>query len=504
MQNYCIKTDIDRTLYLKKVKKVNTGNDINKLTITKLHDFVKKNHPNYKNYLYEHKKVLTGQAKIETKITKCNYYIPITTLTPPKKHAKHIKISFWAICLGKKFDFAKKSYPCNYKKVTEYLDYCTKTVKSYINSETGEETTTDITKSIRGIKYLKQTGIAAMVDGKPMQLSNTYKLNVNHAIKKRNKLIKLYSDFYARDIQELINQGYSIKHLVLTVPHTKKDGYKGISFFHSKILENWNHFRKKKDFKRYIYGGFTSAEVTKSDNGWHNHLHIMIIQKPNVKDVDVRNYIQNGWKSYTGGIKVTYENLYKKCPYTKKRIYLNSKNTDAVDIVKAFLEMIKYTLDISDPALDGEDIAEYLVQSHYKRMFNRFGKLYGLLCLRFNFNLDDYDPYTGERKYYNQYDEKQKKDFTIYDSTKHILYKYSMTPQQKKELIKDVMSYGNKILKILNNQSDKIKRIKAIVSIKNKRPPPTENRNLRQGLWDIDKIPIYIDCLINKFFDVEL
>jgi hypothetical protein len=230
----------------------------------------------------------------------------------------------------------------------------------------------------------------------------------------------------------------------------------------------------------------------------------MIIQKPNVKDVDVRNYIQNGWKIYTGGIKVTYENLYKKCPYTKKRIYLNCKNTDAVDIVKSFLEMIKYTLDVSDPALDGEDIAQYLVQSYYKRMFNRFGKLYGLLCLRFNFNIDDYDSYTGERKYYNEYDEKQKKDFTIYDSTKHILYKYSMTPQQKKELIKDIMSYGNKILKIMNNQSDKIKRIKAIFSIKNKRPPPSENRSLRQGLCDIDKIPIYIDCLINKFYGVEL
>ena len=246
-QNLCS----DKAIYLKKVNKVSFGNNINRLTIKKLEDYITQEHPNYKNYHYYNN--YEGDYHVKTEIEVKTHKNIEFEIKDPENYTKIVHdFSGWTA--EEIFAYSRKeklSLPdLTYTQKVEVIYQ--KKKKYYINTETGEPTPDNITKSINALNYLKQPSIPCQINGKASMLTNTYKLNSNAVMRKRNKLIKIYSDYYSRDITKLLSEGYSIKHLVLTVPHTLKNGYKGEKFFHSKLLSDWNHFRKRKDFKKYF------------------------------------------------------------------------------------------------------------------------------------------------------------------------------------------------------------------------------------------------------------
>jgi hypothetical protein len=410
------------------------------------------------------------------------------------------------------FSYSHKIYkfcPFSYKKKVEIVYYRRKKA-IYIDSDTGEVMEDYICRMIESVKYIAKNGygIPTQVGGQKSMMTNKYKLNANHIIRKRNKLIHLFTEYYDSTLKGLVSQGYSIKHLVLTVKHTKEYGFRGSKFFHSEILKIWNLLRKDDLFKQYIYGGFTSSEVTKGKNGWHNHLHIMIIQNPNNLDIDVREYITKRWIELTGSDRVNYENLYKKIYLNNgktRKLYLNSNTVNTIDLIKSFLEMIKYTVDLKDSKLSAKDIGNFLHESRYKRVFNRFGSLYGVKELNLNYKSNHYDSFTKKPFKPNYIDDCTYQDYTVYSSKERKLFKYRLLPVENQALLRDVYVYGYKILKILHECKNKIQAIRSIQSIKNKGKPIEDmDQNGHNQSKIKDRIPIYINGLVNFFDNVEL
>jgi len=491
--------------FSKKVEKVDTGNYINSLTLKKVKDYLNQKFPRWKDF----KRELVEYGDLKKKKVKKTIEKPIDCIFYNKLRLyKYDKT--WAP--ARVFSYSHKKYkfcPFSYKSQIETVFYKSK-IPVYIDTTSGEQMEPEVNRMIESIKYISHTGygIPIQINGQNSMLSNTYKLNANHIIRKRNKLIYLFTEYYNNSLKELIEKGHTIKHLVLTVRHTKEYGFNGSKFFHSEILKKWNFLRKNKDFSKYVVGGFTSSEVTKGKNGWHNHLHIMIIQAPKVLDTKVREFITENWYNLTGSKRVRYENLYKYIYLNngkKKKKYLNTNTYTTVDIIKSYLEMIKYTMDLKDIKLTAKDIGLYLNSSRYKRVFNRFGSLYGVKQLSLNYKSNNYDSYSKKKYSDNIIDSKEYNDYSIYSYEHKKLFKYKLLPIESKALLKDVYIYGYKILRVIHESKNKLTAIRSIQTIKNKGKPIQDKS---QNSYDQNNIgpdiPIYINGFINCFDNVEI
>jgi hypothetical protein len=234
----------------------------------------------------------------------------------------------------------------------------------------------------------------------------------------------------------------------------------------------------------------------------------MIIQAPGVLDTKVREFITENWYNLTRSKRVRYENLYKYIYLNngkKKKKYLNTNTYTTVDIIKSYLEMIKYTMDLKDIKLTAKDIGSYLNSSRYKRVFNRFGFLYGVKQLSLNYKSTNYDSYSKKKYSDNIIDSKEYNDYSIFSYEHKKLFKYKLLPIESKALLKDVYIYGYKILRVIHESKNKLTAIRSIQTIKNK-GKPIQDKN--QNSYDQNNIgpdiPIYINGFVNCFDNVEI
>lgn len=239
---------------------------------------------------------------------------------------------------------------------------------------------------------------------------------------------------------ERIHEQYQPMHLVLTVPHPggiwiPPGETKGLTFYAKEMVEKFNLMRKTKLWNKYIYGGLLCLEITrKGANGLHIHIHAMVLQRPEYERNEVSNFISSEWQRLTGGVRCWYETLYihrranpenKRSPwiletdergnkvwdqdrqeYKKKKFYLDnryewfsalSQEEKFNTYVSGVLECIKYHFKyesfktgrkINGTKVDEWDIqliADVLRYSKNLRMYDKFGKLYGVQRLSLSY-----------------------------------------------------------------------------------------------------------------------
>ena len=239
--------------------------------------------------------------------------------------------------------------------------------------------------------------------------------------------------------KESIHERYQPMHLVLTVPHpggvwTPPGESEGLTFYAKEMVEKFNLMRKSKAWNKYIYGGLLCLEITrKGANGLHIHIHAMVLQRPEFDRNEVHEYISAAWEQLSGGMS-WYETLYihkrtneedKRSPwimetdehgnkvwdesrqeFKKKKYYLDNRyewfqelsaeekfNTYVSGVLECIKYHFKYESFKTGRKIEGTKVDEWDVQliadvlrySKNLRMYDKFGKLYGVKELGMNY-----------------------------------------------------------------------------------------------------------------------
>lgn len=251
---------------------------------------------------------------------------------------------------------------------------------------------------------------------------------------------KLRSSIHSWMKSEKVHEHYQPMHLVLTVPHpggvwTPPKSKKPLTFYAKEMVSAFNLLRKTKAWNKYIYGGLLCLEITrKGANGLHIHIHAMVLQRPEYDRNEVHDYISSAWEQLTGGTKCWYETLYihrkanpeeknsawiletddysnkvwdqERQEYKKKKFYLDtrydwfnelSEEEKFNTYVSGVLECVKYHFKYESfktgrklPGTNTDEwdiqlIADVLRYSKNLRMYDKFGKLYGVKELGMNY-----------------------------------------------------------------------------------------------------------------------
>ncbi|WP_367392765.1 protein rep [Lewinella sp. LCG006] len=100
------------------------------------------------------------------------------------------------------------------------------------------------------------------------------------------KTRRLYRSFFEKNPDLLKSKTFL--HLTLTVPHSSS-GWKGKKWYGQDLIQLYNKLRQNRKWKRLVYGGEFGVEVTRNDNGFHIHIHSLVL----VKKFDEKgNYIE--------------------------------------------------------------------------------------------------------------------------------------------------------------------------------------------------------------------
>jgi plasmid rolling circle replication initiator protein Rep len=85
---------------------------------------------------------------------------------------------------------------------------------------------------------------------------------------------------------EVLNEKipYDLMHLTLTVPHSKEYGYKGNPVYFDALIRDFNFLRKSEYWQKHVFGGEYGIETTKGDNGYHIHIHALLLVKKEQKN----------------------------------------------------------------------------------------------------------------------------------------------------------------------------------------------------------------------------
>lgn len=71
---------------------------------------------------------------------------------------------------------------------------------------------------------------------------------------------------------------YDLMHLTLTVPHTRENGFNGDQYYFEKISALYNRMRKESDLWRWlVFGGEYGIETTLNTQGQHIHIHSLLL-----------------------------------------------------------------------------------------------------------------------------------------------------------------------------------------------------------------------------------
>jgi len=135
-------------------------------------------------------------------------------------------------------------------------------------------------------------------------------------------------------------QGFRLKMLTLSVPNTP-DLQAGVDH----LFKSFRRLRQRQYFKNRVVGGLIVCEITKSEAGWHPHLHILIQSMYLNFDVLLKL-----WCDVSGGLGVYIQNIPTK---------------------QAIFYVTKY---ICKTGLRGNDVITASNCLKGKRLFQPFGK----------------------------------------------------------------------------------------------------------------------------------
>ena len=193
------------------------------------------------------------------------------------------------------------------------------------------------------------------------------------AMRRASKQVKKVFD-YLQVNQELRTKNWY--YIVLPVKHNSKEDFEtvfnrargGLDTIRQAIRDN-KRGKGKKSFFSQFDGLFYSFEVTKTKNGWNNHINLLCCS-----DVDIKGIYKKG-KTF-----IHNDIMRDWAKYTDNNSFVHSINkidtsTDEV-MIKNLLEVFKYSLKFQ--SLKNEDLLEVYKYTYRKRLLGAFGCFYGI------------------------------------------------------------------------------------------------------------------------------
>lgn len=208
------------------------------------------------------------------------------------------------------------------------------------------------------------------------------------AMRRASKQVKKVYDYFQQNPELKKKYWY---YIVLPVKHNAsesfdtvfnraKDGLKSLR----KAINNNRQGVGHKSFFSQFNGLMYSFEVTKTKNGWNNHINLLCCSDRPIKDIYLYTF-KNGQKAFQH--KGIFEDWAK---YTDNKSFMHSINEIDISnedvLIKNLLEIFKYSLKFQD--LKNEDLLEVYEKTHNKRLLGSFGSLYGIK-MKVNLNQDD-------------------------------------------------------------------------------------------------------------------
>jgi len=136
-----------------------------------------------------------------------------------------------------------------------------------------------------------------------------------------------------------------------------------------KSINNSRQRNTQESFFSQFDGLMYSFEVTKTKNGWNNHINLLCCTDTPVTGIykkgktTIHNGIMEDWSKYTDN------NSYV---HSINKIDVNTKD----ELVKNLMEIFKYSLKFQD--LKNDDLFEVYNNTYKKRLLGSFGSLYGI------------------------------------------------------------------------------------------------------------------------------
>lgn len=241
---------------------------------------------------------------------------------------------------------------------------------------------------------------------------------------------KRYKDYFAEN-PHLLTDFHPV-HMVLTVKHKIVDGVAGFylgkefipkKFYARELIAEFKKMRdnNRKTWKNICIGGTYNTETTNGKNGFHVHLHCLVLQNKALTVDHSRDVLKKIWKEQTGG-NVFYKTLYykeateetvnhydmgagkaggkdygkapKKQVTKFKTHFFDAETWTPAQTSRAIVECLKYNFkhstffekDEKGKATDKIDmpfLTEMLNEGRRVRFCSRFGCLYGIKELNF-------------------------------------------------------------------------------------------------------------------------
>lgn len=247
----------------------------------------------------------------------------------------------------------------------------------------------------------------------------------------RRKYLRYFhkNEFIDRKTGEVHSRSdFDFMHLTLTVPHTNEKGFRNKRWYADELMKEFNWMRKKQWWQKMVFAGEFGVEVTKNQNGFHIHIHaLLIVHKGRQNRNKLHREILLQWNKQTvsdyqrtfndeskasiaksnslltiedieslnpqGSTLISLESLYVYSRYKQAQTdkwdnekalwkhYVNSE--DETDLVKGVMECIKYhfepmCLNKEDGSYDFDLMCEILPQIQGKPLYRKFGNFHGV------------------------------------------------------------------------------------------------------------------------------
>jgi len=198
------------------------------------------------------------------------------------------------------------------------------------------------------------------------------------AMRRASKQVKKVMNYFEE------NPSFKNKHwyyIVLPVKHNASESFTTVF---NRAKDGLNTLRKSinnnkqgkghKSFFSQFDGLMYSFEVTKTENGWNNHINLLCCSDTPVQDI-YKYTFKNGKEAYQHfGIMEDW------AKYTDNKSFMHSINKIDVAsedaLIKNLLEIFKYSMKFQD--LKPKDLVEAYASTYKKRLLGAFGSLYGI------------------------------------------------------------------------------------------------------------------------------
>lgn len=188
-------------------------------------------------------------------------------------------------------------------------------------------------------------------------------------INKNEDLKKKYWYYIVLPVKHDITEDFE------TVFNRARDGLQSLRF----AINNNKRGKGRKSFFSQFDGLMYSFEVTKTKNGWNNHINLLCCADKEIKGIRkkgktfIHNDIMRDWAKYTDN---------ESYVHSINKIDVSSEET----LIKNLMEIFKYSLKFQD--LKNEDLLEVFNKTYKKRLLGAFGSLYGIK-MEVDMNKDD-------------------------------------------------------------------------------------------------------------------